>query len=225
MAKDQKTVIREMLDHAVHFGHKTSRWNPKMSSYLYGKKNNVHIFDLNKSYQGLMNALNFLKEASNNGKTILFVSTKQQAVEPVREAAIKLKKPYVVNRWIPGLLTNFKTIKSRIQHLKTLKEDKESGELAKYTKKEQLDFDKEIEKLENSLGGVINLEKLPDVLLVFDAHQDRLAIEEAHKMGITVVAITDSNADPDQVDFLIPGNDDSLKSIHFFIKEFESVLS
>ncbi len=214
---DQKTLMREMLANAVHFGHRSSKWNPKMAPYLHGKRNGVHIFDLNKTYQGLNAATEFLKAACAQGKIVLFVSTKQQAAEIVKEQAQRSNMPYVIKKWIPGLLTNFKTVRGRVRYMLKLKEDKESGEFEKYTKKEALDFVKTINKLEAALGGVANLERKPDIVFILDVCRDKIAVKEAKKIGATVVAIVDSNASPDGVDYVIPANDDALKSISYLM--------
>ena len=214
---DQKTVMREMLANAVHFGHRTAKWNPKMAPYLYEKRNGVHIFDLNKTYQGLTSAMEFLEAATAQGKTVLFVSTKPQATRLLKEEAEKCGMPYVISKWIPGLLTNFKTIRSRVKYLLDLKAQKETGEFEKYTKKEASELNKQIEKLEKALGGVASLERVPDIVFVLDCVRDRIAVQEAIKVKTTVVAIVDSNADPDGIAYVIPGNDDAIKSIQFLL--------
>jgi len=214
---DQKTVMREMLGNAVHFGHRSSKWNPKMTSFLFGKKNGVHIFDLNKTYTGLNAATEFLEAACAQGKRVLFVSTKQQATGIVKEQAERSGMPYVTKKWIPGLLTNFKTIRARVRYMNKLKEDRASGELDKYTKKEALNLSKTITKLEEALGGVSDLEKTPDIVFILDVCRDKIAAKEAKKIGATVVAICDSNADPEGIDYIIPGNDDALKSITYLL--------
>ncbi len=211
--------MREMLGCAVHFGHKTTKWNPKMATFLYGKRGGIHIFDLNKTYQGLIAATEFLSSAVAQGRTVLFVSTKLQSANLVRKEAEKCGMPYVTSRWIPGLLTNFKTLKSRVKYLHNLKEEEEKGGFEKYTKKEALDLRKQIEKLENALGGVSNVEKIPEIVVVFDVVRDHISVKEAKKVGSTVVAVVDSNADPDNIDFVIPGNDDAIKSITFFVSK------
>jgi len=222
---DQKTLMRDMMAHAVHFGHKSEKWNPKMAQYIYTKKNGVHIFDLNKTFEGLMSATEFLQNAARQGKTILFVSTKQQASNLIQQEAEKCKMPYVKSRWIPGLLTNFKTLRSRVKYLQDLIEKEESGEFEKYTKKEIQGFKKEIGKLKEALGGVVTLEKKPDVVFVLDVNRDRIAVKEAKIIGATVVAVVDSNSDPEDVDYIIPANDDAIKSISFlFSKISDSIL-
>jgi small subunit ribosomal protein S2 len=214
---DQKTTMQAMLANAVHFGHRTSKWNPKMASYIYTTRNGVHVFDLNKTYNGLKRATDYLTAAVSQGKTVLFVSTKQQSVQLIKEEAEKCRMPYVTSKWIPGLLTNFKTVRGRVKYLIDLKEQRENGDFEKYTKKEAGDLNKQIDKLEAALGGVVTLEKRPDIVFVVDVVRDHIAVKEAKKIGATVVAITDSNADPDGVDFVIPGNDDAIKSILFLV--------
>lgn len=216
--------MQDMLEHAVHFGHKTTKWNPKMSSYLYGKLNGVHIFDLNKTYQCLKAAMEFLEAAVAQGRTVLFVSTKPQATSLIKEEAEKCRMPYVISKWIPGLLTNFKTIRTRVKYLQDLKTQKEAGGFEKYTKKEAANFEKQIEKLEKALGGVLSLEKIPDIVLVLDCVRDRIAVREAQKVKSTVVAVVDSNADPDGITYVIPGNDDAIKSIQFLVIALSSAI-
>jgi len=214
---DQKSIMREMLANAVHFGHRGSKWNPKMAPFLHGKRNGVHIFDLNQTYNGLMQAGEFLRSSCAQGKKVLFVSTKQQATKLIREEAEKCGMPYVTSKWIPGLLTNFKTIRTRVKYLQKLKEDRESGEFEKYTKKEALNLSKKITKLEIALGGVVDLDKTPDIVFILDVVRDRIAVKEAKKVGAIVVAIVDSNANPNGIDYIIPGNDDAIKSINYLV--------
>ena len=204
-----------MLEAGVHFGHKTRKWNPKMKPYIYGAHEGIHVFDLEKTKQLLENALDFLKRTVASGKTILFVSTKPQAANLIVEAAREVKMPYVVHKWMGGLLTNFATIKQRIRYLKKLKDDEKSGEFEKYTKKEASQLRKQIEKLESTLGGVSNLDGLPHVIFLTDVLRDKIVVREAKKMKIPVVAIVDSNADPDNIAFPIPANDDAVKSITY----------
>lgn len=213
-----------MLANAVHFGHRTAKWNPKVAPYLFGKRNGVHIFDLNQTYQGLVSAKEFLTAVGMQGKTVLFVSTKPQATALIQREADRCGMPFVTSKWIPGLLTNFKTIRSRVKYMLTLKEERDNGGFDKYTKKEVVNFNKQIEKLENALGGVANLERLPDVVFVLDCHRDKIAVQEAIKMHITVVGVVDSNADPDGIAYVIPGNDDAIKSIDFLVAELSGAL-
>lgn len=216
--------LKEMLDAAVHFGHKTQKWNPKMRKYIYGEKNGIHLIDLQKTQQCLEKAVEFLKHSSASGKRILLVSTKPQAAHLIVEAANAAHMPYVVHKWMGGLMTNFSTMKQRIRYFRTLKEQEKSGEFEKYTKKEAAELKKAIAKLENALGGVQELDKLPDVVFVADAVRDRIVIKEANKMKIPVVAIVDSNADPDGIAYPIPGNDDAVKSLTYLISMVKNAM-
>jgi small subunit ribosomal protein S2 len=221
---DQKTIMRDMLANAVHFGHKSSKWNPKMAPYLFTKKNGVHIFDLNQTYKGLTEALDFLRTACGQGKKVLFVSTKQQSTALIREEAEKCHMPYVTSKWIPGLLTNFKTIRTRVKYMQKLQDEQESGGFEKYTKKEALNFGKQIMKLQAALGGVADLEKPPAIVFVVDVVRDKIAVQEAKKVGATVVAIVDSNANPDGIDYIIPANDDAIKSITYLVTQISAAV-
>lgn len=212
-----KKALKAMLDAGCHFGHKTSKWNPKMAKYIYTKKDNIHIFDLVKTYQALVKVKDFLKTASKEGKTILFVSTKLQAIKFVDEAAKHCNCPYVTRKWMPGILTNFDTIKKRIKYFRDLKQQRDSGEWEKYTKKERLELSRVIEKLEHAFSGVEELTRLPDIVVVFDALHDSLALREAKRLKLPTIAICDSNSDPDLVTYPIPGNDDAVKSLRYFI--------
>lgn len=206
-----------MLAAACHFGHRVSKWNPKMRSYIYTKREGIHIFDLTKTYEALMRALDFLRESAASGKTILLVSTKLQATKLVAEAAKRCSCPCVTRKWMPGLLTNFETIRKRVKYFKDLKEQKDSGEWQKYTKKEALDLSRILDKLEEAFSGVENMNHTPDVVVVFDSIRDVLALREARRLKITTVGICDSNADPDLLTYPIPGNDDAIKSLRFFV--------
>jgi small subunit ribosomal protein S2 len=217
-------TVKEMMDAAMHFGHQTERWNPKMKRYLYGSKNGIHIFDLEKSAVCMDQAIEFIKQASASGKTVMLASTKPQAARLIMEAAKETHMPYVVNKWMPGLFTNFATIKKRIKYFNDLLDQEKSGELEKYTKKEIARIKKELVKLQDAFGGVRELDRLPAVVFVADAVRDRIIVNEANIMKIKVVAITDSNADPDGVDFPIPANDDALSSLNFVIGRVKSAL-
>lgn len=212
-----KKLLQEMLEKACHFGHRTSKWNPKMQRYIYGQQENVHIIDLTKTYEKLVEALSFITDQVSKGKTILLVCTKLQARRFIEEAGQKTGMPYVNEKWIPGLLTNYATIRQRIRYLKELKEKQTSGELAKYTKKEIAKFRQVIEKLERALGGVQEMLKLPDILFVCDGVRDKNALKEANRLKIPCIGVVDTNADPDLFAYPIPGNDDSIKSLGFFI--------
>ncbi|MDP2624882.1 MAG: 30S ribosomal protein S2 [Candidatus Peregrinibacteria bacterium] len=217
-ATDPEKFLKEMIQNAVHFGHKPSKWNPKMASYIHGKHSGVHVFDLHQTAEALSKAAEFLKECSKNNKTVLFVGTKAQAIRIVEETAKGCGMPYISHKWVAGLLTNFSTIKKRIKYLKDLKEQEASGELDKYTKKEALGLKKTIIKLEAAFGGVQELDKKPDAVFVVDVVRDNIAVEEAFKLKIPIIAIVDSNADPSKITYPIPGNDDAINSIEFFVK-------
>lgn len=217
--------VKDMAGASVHYGHKTQKWNPRMANFLYGSKNGIHIFDLNKTADLLDAALKFISKSVGEGKRFLLVSTKPQSAAFVVDANEKVGVDYVAKKWIPGLLTNFGTLKKRIEHLRKLKEMRDSGEMEKYTKKEITKMMKEIDKLELALGGVQEMKKVPEVVVVLDVVRDRIAVEEARKLGIKVVGICDSNADPSMVDYPIPGNDDSVKSIGFFMEKFVAAMS
>ncbi len=210
-------TLQELLEAGVHFGHQVRRGNPRMRRFIYGARDGVHIIDLTESEKGLKEAVEFLTKTAAENKTILFVGTKKQAKEIVEEWAKKLNLPYLTERWIGGFLTNFEEIFKNIKKLKELKEQKEKGELTKYTKKEQLLLDRKMFKFERDLGGALDLEKLPDAIFVVDAVKDEVAVKEAHRIGIKVVAIADSNSDPTLMDYPIPGNDDAIKSIRIIM--------
>ncbi|MFA6527943.1 MAG: 30S ribosomal protein S2 [Candidatus Gracilibacteria bacterium] len=222
--ENRQKELKEMLKNAVHFGHATAKWNPYMKKFIHGERQGIHVFDLNKTYDALNSALDFLKQSSKEGKIILFVNTKQQATDLVREAALDCKMPYVTQKWVPGLITNFQTIKQRIRYLKKLKEEEITGEFAKYTKKEGLNLKKTINKLETALGGVQELNRIPDVVLMFDVSRDTNAVKEASRAGVRIVGITDSNADPKKIDFPIPANDDAIKSLTYLTKKFTEAI-
>jgi small subunit ribosomal protein S2 len=216
--------LKEMLQAAVHFGHQSQKWDPKMKDYLYGVRDGVHIFDLQKTFSKLNEALSFLQKNVDEGKTILFVSTKQQGSSLVSGVAKKCGMPCVTHKWIGGLLTNFSTVKKRIKYFLDLLHNQEAGEFEKYTKKEKSKFLKEIEKLETAFGGLKDMKRLPDVLFVVDCVRDNIAVKEARKLKIPIVAITDSNANPEEIDYPIPGNDDAIKSIKYFLGKIEDAI-
>ncbi|MFA4890825.1 MAG: 30S ribosomal protein S2 [Candidatus Gracilibacteria bacterium] len=217
-------IYQEMVANAVHYGHRTHKWDPRMRKYLCGEKNGIHIFNLEKTVEMLGKAVDFLAKAVAEGKLILFVSTKPQAIHLVEKTAKECGMPYVVTRWIPGFITNFPTIKKRIKYLKDLKEQQETGEFDKYTKKEASKLKKQIEKLEASLGGVQELTRKPDVIFVVDVVKDKIVVEEAFRSKIPVVAIVDSNANPERVAYPIPGNDDAVRSINYLVGKVAEVI-
>lgn len=203
------------MANAVHFGHKTQKWDSRMRRYLYGEKNGVHVFNLEKTVEMLERAVQFVSKTVSEGKVILFVSTKPQALGLIERTAKECGMPFVISRWIPGFLTNFATISKRIKYLKDLKAQQEDGTFEKYTKKEASKLKKTIEKLEMSLGGVEDITRVPDAVYIIDVVRDNIVVKEAKKLGIPVVAITDSNANPEEIDYPIPGNDDATKSITY----------
>jgi len=216
--------LQEMFDAAVHIGHRTQKWNPKMGKYLYGEKNGIHLINLEQTVTLFDEALTFLSKMSSEGKKVLIVSTKPQSLTLVKEIAANCSIPYVVSKWIPGLLTNFKTVKSRIKYLVDLKAQKESGDFERYTKKEASKLSKTIDKLQIALGGVESLKSLPDAVFVVDVVRDAIVVKEANKLGIPVVGFVDSNSDPLSVTYPIPANDDALKSLAYLLGRVEGVL-
>lgn len=208
---------KELLEHACHFGHPKAKWNPKIASYLYGVRKGIHIFDLQKTRMGLSSVVDALKALQAEGKTILFVSTKQQSIPLIEELGNTLKQPVVTKKWIPGLLTNWPTIKRRLQYYLDLRRSFQTGEVEKYTKKEQTQLRKELAKLDAALSGVSGMSGLPDALFVVDAMRDHVAVLEAKKLGIPVYGICDSNADPDEFTACVPANDDAVRSLQIIL--------
>ena len=211
-----KFTIRQMIENGVHFGHHARRWNPKMASYIYGKKDNVHIIDLQQTYPMLYSALNAAREIAANGGKVLFVGTKRQAQDIVKENAERCGQYYVNYRWLGGMLTNWKTVYKSISRLNKLNEMFENDATEGYTKKELLNLKREQEKLAKELNGVMNMGGQPDLLFIIDMPKEDLAIKEAKKLGIPVIGIADTNADPSLVDFPVPGNDDAVRAIQFY---------
>lgn len=210
--------MRDMLKAGVHFGHQTRYWNPKMSPFIFGARNKIHIINLEHTVTALDDALNFInKEASRKNK-VLFVGTKRAAQTAITEHAKRAGMPYVNHRWLGGMLTNWKTIRQSIKRLKDLEVQAEDGTFLKLTKKEALMRTREMEKLERSLGGIKDMNGLPDVMFVVDVDYEDIAILEARKLGIPVVGVVDTNSDPDNIDYVIPGNDDAIRSIELFVK-------
>ncbi len=214
----------EMTEAGLHFGHRTSRIHPKMKPFLYGVKNGVHIIDLEKTAEKLKEALNFIQEFISEGKILLLVGTKIQIRGLIREIAKDCDLPYVVERWLGGTFTNFEVIKKRIDYFKNLEKEKASGELEKYTKKERAKIDQKLEGLELKFGGIKNLEKLPDIIFVLDIKKDAGAVKEAKETGIKIVAIVDTNVNPDLVDYPIPANDDAISSVKYILDKVKEVI-
>ncbi len=207
------TTRRRLLEAGVHFGHQTRRWNPKMKRFIFGERNGIYIIDLEQTLTGLERAHAFVRDAVRSGNTILFVGTKKQAQEVVAEAAAEVGMPYVNTRWLGGMLTNFQTIFRRLRRLAELQEMERGGAFDFLPKKEVLKLRREKEKLERNLGGIRDLERLPAAIFVIDTNKEHIAVTEANKLGIPVIAIVDTNCDPDTVDFRIPGNDDAIRAI------------
>jgi len=212
-----KVELKNLLDAGCHFGHQAQRWNPKMAPFLYGVRDGVHIFDLAKTKEFLEKAAEFAKEVASKGGKIIFVGTKRQAEAIIKEEALGVKMPFISERWLGGLLTNFDNLKKSIDKLKDLKDKKASGELKKYTKKENILIDREIARLERFFGGLADLKELPAALFVIDVKKEHSALREATKKKIPVIAIVDSNSDPDLVDWVIPANDDAVGSIKLIV--------
>ena len=205
--------MKQLLEAGVHFGHQTRRWNPKMAEYIYMERNGIYIIDLQKTVKKLEEAYNFVRDIAANGQTILFVGTKKQAAEAVKEEASRVGMYYVNARWLGGMLTNFKTMRTRIDRLAQLKKMQEDGTFDMLPKKEVMKHMGEMEKLEKYLGGVKEMKKLPGALFVVDPRKEHNAIAEARKLHIPIVAIVDTNCDPDEVDYVIPANDDAIRAI------------
>ena len=206
-------AMKQLLEAGVHFGHQTRRWDPKMAEYIFQARNGIHIIDLQKTSKKLDEAYSFVKEQAEEGKTVLFVGTKKQAQECMKEAALKCGMYYVDQRWLGGMLTNFGTIKTRIQRLKDLETMAEDGTFDVLPKKEVILLKKEMEKLERNLGGIKDMEELPGVIFLVDPKKERIAILEAKKLGIPVVGLVDTNCNPEEVDYAIPGNDDAIRAV------------
>ena len=210
--------MRQMLEAGVHFGHQTRYWNPKMGAYIFGHRNKIHIVNLEKTLPLYKEAMNFLGTLAANGGKILFVGTKRAARDTVKEEAARCGMPYVNYRWLGGMLTNFRTIRQRIKHLVELEGMFEDGSIDRFNKKEALGLRREMEKLQLSLGGIKNMEKLPDVLFIIDVGHEDIAVSEACKLGIPVVGVVDTNNSPDGIDYVIPGNDDAIRAIQLYVQ-------
>ena len=205
--------MKQLLEAGVHFGHQTRRWNPKMAPYIYTERNGIYIIDLQKTVKKLEEAYNFVRETSANGGNILFVGTKKQAQDAIKEEAARCGGYYVNARWLGGMLTNFRTMRTRIDRLAQLRKMEEDGTFAMLPKKEVIKHQGEIAKLEKYLGGVKEMKKIPAALFIVDPRKERNAIAEARKLNIPIVAIVDTNCDPDEIDYVIPGNDDAIRAI------------
>ena len=205
--------MKQLLEAGVHFGHQTRRWNPKMAEYIFTERNCIYIIDLQKTVKKLEEAYMFVRDLAAEGEEVLFVGTKKQAQESIKEEAARCGMPYVNARWLGGMLTNFVTIKRRIKRLGQLKAMKEDGTFDLLTKKEAAKLDLEIEKLEKYMGGITEMKKQPAAMFIVDPRKERIAVAEAKKLGIPIIAIVDTNCDPDEIDYVIPGNDDAIRAV------------
>ena len=211
-----QVTMKEMLDAGVHFGHQTQRWNPKMKPYVYTARGGIHIIDLQKTVVRANKAAEFVKEIAANGGRLIFVGTKKQAIEPIQEAAAKCGQYYVTKRWLGGMMTNFETIKSSIDRLRKIDTMKEKGEFNYLTKKERAKLEKEYLRLTEFLAGIRDMKEMPSAMFVVDLPKEHIAVAEAKRLGIPVVAIADTNSDPESIEYAIPGNDDAIRSIKLF---------
>lgn len=209
-------TMRQLIEAGVHFGHNTRRWNPKMKQYIFGTRDNVHIIDLQQTVPMLYRAMQAARDVAANGGRVLFVGTKNQAQQPVREAAERCGQYYVNHRWLGGTLTNWKTVSQSIRRLKEINAKQEKGELEGLTKKEKLNLEREREKLDCSLGGIKDMGGRPDLIFVIDTVKEGLALNEARRLGIPVIAICDTNSNPDDIEFPVPGNDDAIRAINMY---------
>ena len=210
--------MKQLLECGVHFGHQTRRWNPKMKPYIFTERNGVYIIDLQKTVKGLEKAYDYLREVSQEGGTVLFVGTKRQAQETIREEALRSGQFYINHRWLGGLLTNFQTIRKRVSKMMELEKQDEDGTLDKLTKKEAITARKKLVKLQRYLSGIAKMKALPDAVFLIDPRREDIAVLEARKLGIPVIAIVDTNCDPEMIDFPIPGNDDAIRAIKLVSK-------
>lgn len=217
--------LAEMLQAGVHFGHQTSKWHPKMKKFIFGSRQGIHIINLESTQTALEEAMNFVKKVTMRGGVILFVGTKKQAASIVEKAALSCQMPYVNKRWLGGTLTNFASIASQIRKFKDLKRKQEKGELVKYTKFEQLKIAEQIKLLEDKVGGMQELSRIPDAMFILDVKKDKTALSEAAKRGVKVIAVCDSNVDPSDIDFPIPANDDAMKAIEMIANLMASAVN
>jgi len=218
--------LEDMLKAGMHFGHRTNRWHPKMKPFIFTSKNGIYIINLKKTQEKLQEALEFMVRMIAEGKSVLFVGTKNQVSEPLKKMALAIDQPYIVGKWLGGYLTNFAVVKKSVKKYLDLIEKRESGKLEKYTKKERLNFDREIKKLEMRVGGLASLTKLPDALFLWDIKEEETAMKEAQQKNIPIIAICDTNVDPTPINYPIPANDDAIKTIKLLLDSIqETILS
>jgi small subunit ribosomal protein S2 len=218
-----EVTMKNLLQAGVHFGHQTTRWNPRMKKYIYGAKNGIHIVDLQKTLKKFQEAEKFAKELARSGKTLLFVATKKQAQELIAEEAVRCGMYYINQRWLGGTMTNFLTIRKSIDRLRDLEKQEEEGEFEKLHKKEALRKRREIEKLNKFFRGIKTMKQLPDAIFIIDTRKEKIALAEARKLGIKILAVVDTNCDPEGIDYPIPGNDDAIRSIKLFTQRIADV--
>jgi small subunit ribosomal protein S2 len=208
-----EVTIKRMLEAGVHFGHQKRRWNPKMAKFIFGERNGIYIIDLQKTAGKLKNAIEFVRATTAKGGTILFVGTKKQAQSPIREEASRAVMPYVNQRWLGGTLTNFATVRRSLLRFRALKKSKEDGSLSRLPKHEVMSKEKDLERMQKNLGGIENMNRLPDAVFIVDPHKERTAVQEANRLHIPIVALVDTNCDPDEISYPIPSNDDAIRAI------------
>ena len=219
MSSPQPPVsVQELIDAGVHFGHRASLWNPKMRPYVYGRRKNVHIIDVRETVRGLLRAKKYLRQVAAQGSLILFVGTKRQAMETIKNEGIRCGMPYVGERWLGGALTNFKTVRSRLSRLKQLEDILNGEELHTYSKKMQSSLQREYRKMYRNLNGIRDMNRFPEAMVIIDPKKEHNAVKEAKKLGIVTVALIDTDSDPDEIDLAIPGNDDSIRSIEVIMR-------
>lgn len=211
-------LVRELIEAGVHFGHRASRWNPKMRPYIYGRRNLIHVIDVRETIRGLLRARKYLQQVSHGGGLVLFSGTKRQASDTIQREAARCGMPFVCDRWLGGTLTNFRTIRSRLSRLEELESIRSSDELATYSKKMQSSLNREYRRMYRNLNGIRTMSRLPECVVAIDPRKEKNAIREARKLGITTVALIDTDCDPDDVDLPIPGNDDSIRSVELIVR-------
>jgi small subunit ribosomal protein S2 len=217
-------IVKDLIESGVHFGHRASRWNPKMRPYIYARQNLIHIIDVRETIRGLLRAKKYLKQLSANNSLVLFVGTKRQAGETIEREALRCGMPFVSDRWLGGTLTNFRTIRNRLQRLEELEKIRSGDELATYSKKMQSALAREYRKMYRNLNGMRTMNRLPDCLFIVDPKKEKNAVKEAQKLGVTTVALIDTDSDPDTVDLPIPGNDDSIRSIELIVRQLADAI-
>jgi small subunit ribosomal protein S2 len=220
-----ENLVKQLIDAGVHYGHRASRWNPKMAPYIYARKNQIHIIDIRETIRGLLRAKKYLSQVAEGGSLVLFVGTKRQACESIEREALRCEMPFVSERWLGGCLTNFRTVRSRLGRLEELEKLRTSDELSNYSKKMQSALNREYRKMYRNLNGIRTMNRLPECLVVVDPGKEKNAIREAQKLGITTLALIDTDCDPDKVDLPIPGNDDGIRSIELLVKELADAVA